>query len=67
MKQNINEVMHERQKTIQQENEYIFGPDPITYFPYTHGDSLELAREKLREQACKEMQLKRIVIQDKER
>ena len=63
MKDNINEVKAERQKTVDIEHEFLFGPDPQTYFPYSHGDSLELAQEKMREQAYKEMQVKRILIE----
>lgn len=60
MKNNVKEVMEERKKAEDEEREYIYGEKPVTHFPYTHGDSLELAREKQREQANQDLQMRKL-------
>jgi len=39
----------------------------MTHFPYTHGDSLELAREKGRQEMADDLKNKQIEIEVKER
>lgn len=47
MRKYINEVKAERKQVIDDEQQYMYGQKPVTYFPYTHGDSLEMARRKI--------------------
>jgi poly-D-alanine transfer protein DltD len=59
--------MAERKKVEDEEHEFTYGDDPVAHFPYTHGDSLELAREKQRELAMKELYLKKVIEEEKQR
>lgn len=60
MKGFIAEVKAERQKTDEIEKHHMFIDKPVTHFPFTHGDSLEQAREKYREEAHSELRAKQI-------
>ena len=46
----IAEVKAEKDSADQNQHEYIYKQPPITHFPFTHGDSLEVARLKIREE-----------------
>ena len=41
----ISEIKAEKDKVDEDYKHYIYMEKPITHFPYTHGDSLEVARE----------------------
>ena len=55
MKQYINEVKAEREATNENEKEFENMDKHQTHFPYTHGDSLEMAREKYRNEMNEEL------------
>jgi hypothetical protein len=45
----------------------MYGEKPITHFPYTHGDSLEIAREKLRIEQHAALKTRAAEIESRER
>lgn len=46
LKKFLDEVQAERKQVDDNEKEFITSDNHQTHFPYTHGDSLEMAREK---------------------
>lgn len=67
MRKYINEVKAERKQVIEDEKDYIYGQKPVTYFPYTHGDSLEMARRKIYQELNSDMKLEYAKIELDER
>jgi len=61
------EVKAEKDKTEEDERKHIYTDKPITYFPYTHGDSLEVARSKLRVQMNNELREKQAEEESRDR
>jgi len=50
MRSNIDMIKAERKKTIDAEHDYRMIQKPITYFPFTHGDTVDAARMQIREE-----------------
>lgn len=50
MRSNIDMIKAERKKTIDAEHDYRMVQKPITYFPFTHGDTVDAARMQIREE-----------------
>jgi len=70
MKIMIAEVKAEKDEADRQEKEHLFGKlgeVPPIHFPYTHGDSLEVAREKLRQEQQAELKTRTLEIESQER
>ena len=67
MKGFIAEVKAEREKTDEIEKQHMYVDKPMTHFPYTHGDSLEHAREQYRKEAHSDLKAKQISFENAER
>ena len=50
MRENLDLVKAERLVTMQDELDHRMNQKPITYFPYTHGDTVDAARLQIREE-----------------
>jgi hypothetical protein len=67
MRDNIDKIKAERKKTVDDEHQYRMIQKPITYFPYTHGDTVDAARLQIREEMQKDLQNRIAMIEHKER
>lgn len=50
MRNNISTVMAERKESQQQEYNHRMNVNPMTVFPFTHGDTVEAARQQIKEE-----------------
>ena len=67
MRDGIEQVKDERMKTLQDEHDYRMNQKPITYFPYTHGDTVDVARMHIREEMQQDLKNRIALIESKER
>jgi hypothetical protein len=67
MRDNIEKIKAERAKTIEAEHDYRMTQKPITYFPYTHGDTVDAARMQIREEMQKDLRDRIALIESNER
>ena len=67
MRSNIDMIKAERKKTIDAEHDYRMNQKPITYFPYTHGDTVDAARLQIREEMQNDLKNRIALIESTER
>ena len=67
MRSNIDIIKAERKKTIDAEHDYRMNQKPITYFPYTHGDTVDAARLQIREEMQNDLKNRIALIESTER
>jgi hypothetical protein len=67
MRVNIDLIKAERKKTVEDEHEYRMNQKPITYFPYTHGDTVDAARLQIRTEMELDLKNRMAIIENKER
>lgn len=64
---NIEEVKLERDEKLENERKFIYEKPEKVFFPFTHGDSIEAARQQIREEQSIDLRNRTALLESQER